>query len=193
MKTGLNNGNVLLVGGGGSSGTWEIRNGSGALVSNGSLWASRVNHCEVKLSTGNVFLGGGMSASSTYEIRDQNGALVTNGTFFLGHDSGLTCNLVGGTNVFVAGGNINPSSWEIRNSGGSFVSNGTLAAQRACHTALTQSNTGNVLIVGGGPDFVKCTAVGSPSTWELRNSAGAFISSGSLNKDRSEGHTQTEY
>lgn len=134
-----------------------------------------------------------MSALTTYEIRDQNGGLVTNGTLFLGHDSGLTCNLVGGTNVFVAGGNANPSAWEIRNGTGGFVSNGSLAAQRACHTALTQSNTGNVLIVGGGPDFVKCSAVGSPNTWELRNSAGAFISSGTLSADRIEGHIQAEY
>lgn len=36
-------------------------------------------------------------------------------------------------------------------------------------------------------------AVGSSNTWELRSSAGAFISSGTLNADRIEGHTQTQY
>ena len=77
--------------------------------------------------------------------------------------------------------------WESRNSTGGFVSQASLAAQRACHTAQTQSDTRNVLIVGDGPE---CGLTGSPATWELRNSAGAFVSSGSLDKSRPRGKTQ---
>ena len=70
------------------------------------------------------------------------------------------------------------------------MSSGSLQATRYDHRAEVQSDTGNVLIVGGGAE---CFILGSQDTWELRSSTGGLVSNGSLNKSRPGAHTETEY
>lgn len=78
--TKLLNGNVLIVGGSWSPGTWEIRSSTGALVSNGNLWVGRDGHqAELQTNTGNVLITGGTVSPGTWELRSATGALIGSG------------------------------------------------------------------------------------------------------------------
>ncbi|MDP3091256.1 MAG: hypothetical protein Q8N04_11285 [Nitrospira sp.] len=67
----LSNGNPFIGGGLASAGTWEIRDGNGGFISNGSFWASRDLSftCSLFLN-GNVFVAGGTANLGNWEIRN---------------------------------------------------------------------------------------------------------------------------
>ena len=87
----LPNDNIFIAGGSWSPGTWEIRNSTGGLVSNGNLWASRDGHnAELQSDTGNVLITGGTVSQGTWELRSGTGALVSSGNLSGLHDGGHT-------------------------------------------------------------------------------------------------------
>ena len=50
----LGNNNLIVGGKGSFSANWEIRDTNSGLVSSGATWASRSDHCAVRVSNGNV-------------------------------------------------------------------------------------------------------------------------------------------
>ena len=106
--------NNLVAGGGGSPTTWEIRDSGGGFVSNGTLNASRSNHCGVLVSSGNVFIAGGTVSSSTWEMRSGTGSLVSSGSLPVGRDVAFTCNVLSTGNIMIVGSTASPGNWEIR-------------------------------------------------------------------------------
>jgi len=150
----LNNGNVILLGGGNAPGTWEIRSQTGAFVSTGSL-ANAFNSgvSSVLLNNGNVFFFGScletnppeppdpngcgtLGSPSTWEIRDPNGNYVATGSLFNQRDSAGAAVLSNGS-VFITGGNLSSPTWEIRNQAGALVSQGSLFNTRYGGHTLT--------------------------------------------------------
>lgn len=85
----LPNGNIFIAGGAWGPGSWEIRSSTGALVSTGTLWASRNGHnAELQSDTGNVLITGGSVSQGTWELRSGTGALVSSGNMAGLHDPG---------------------------------------------------------------------------------------------------------
>ncbi len=99
----LTTGNVLIVGGIASPGTYEIRTSAGALVSSGSLWASRASHSTTLLTSGNVLIVGGSASGGTWEIRNSTGGLVSTGSLWALRNGHCDVLLPNG-NVFLGGG-----------------------------------------------------------------------------------------
>lgn len=150
----LNNGNVMLIGGGNAPGTYEIRSQTGAFVTTGSLEnAFNEGESSVLLNNGNVFVFGscfemnpeppdpnscGTNGSpSSWEIRDQNGNFVATGSLLDTRDTAGAVVLSNG-NIFITGGSSDPGSWEIRSgTNGSLVSQGSLFDTRYGGHTLT--------------------------------------------------------
>jgi hypothetical protein len=150
----LNNGNVMLLGGGNAPGTWEIRSQTGAFVSTGSLTNAFNNGASsVLLNNGNVFVFGSCQVSNpprppdpngcgtpgsqgTWEIRGQSGSFVSTGSLF-NTRSGAGATVLSNGNVFITGGDSCPACWEIRTQTGSFVSQGSLFNTRYSGHSLT--------------------------------------------------------
>lgn len=93
----LANGNVIIVGGRDSSGTWEIRNQSGGMVaSTGTtgqyhLWASRAAHAsQAQSDAGNLLIVGGIASSTTWELRSSAGLFLNSGYLASGAGGGHT-------------------------------------------------------------------------------------------------------
>jgi hypothetical protein len=92
----LTNGNIFVVGGQASSGTWEIRNQSGGMVaSTGTtgqyLWASRAAHAsQAQSDTGNLLIVGGIASSTTWELRSSAGLFLNSGYLVSGAGGGHT-------------------------------------------------------------------------------------------------------
>ncbi len=150
----LGNGNVILLGGGNASGTYEIRSQTGAFVSTGSLTnAFNQGASSALLNNGNVLVFGSCQvgnpppppdpngcgtpgSQSTWEIRDVNGNFVSTGSLFNTRDGAGAAVLSNG-NVFITGGSSCPACWETRSQSGSLVSQGSLFNTRYGGHSLT--------------------------------------------------------
>jgi hypothetical protein len=126
----LASGNVMIIGGNGDSGTYEIRTQEGVLVKNGFLQQARNGGAgALRLGNGNVFLLGSdtsfFGSPGTWEILDQNGNLVAGGNL-LNSRGGASASMQSTGNVFLAGGEPAPDAWEIRSPSGALVSSGSL-------------------------------------------------------------------
>lgn len=150
----LGNGNVILLGGGNASGTYEIRSQTGAFVSTGSLTnAFNQGASSALLNNGNVLVFGSCQvgnpppppdpngcgtpgSQSTWEIRDVNGNFVSTGSLFNTRDGAGAAVLPNG-NVFITGGSSCPACWETRSQSGSLVSQGSLFNTRYGGHSLT--------------------------------------------------------
>jgi hypothetical protein len=133
----------MIIGGDLDTGTYEIHNSSGGLVSSGNLFNNfNAGGNVVQLTNGNVFIFGsaccsGFSGSaSTWEIRTASGAFVSTGSLF--NPRGTSGAAVVSTgNVFITGGDSAPATWEIRNASGGLVSQGNLFNTRYAGHSLT--------------------------------------------------------
>ena len=190
--TRLDNGQVLIAGGGNSSGlvsTAELYDpSSGTFSLTGSLNTPRVGHTATLLPTGEVLIAGGDSTNYLASAELYNpltrtftltGSMKTARELF-------TATLLGNGEVLVAGGqNSNLmypfiSSAELYNPAtGKWSSTGNLNTARYNHTA-TLLNNGQVLIAGGGVHLASAELF-NPST-------GKFSVTGSLNTGRTD-HT----
>jgi hypothetical protein len=133
------------------SGTWEIHDPTGALVSSGSLNEVRGSGSSaVTLHNGNVWISGGSLGSGSacdYETRNPSGGFVTSGTLLSCFPGGQV-QVLGNGNVMLLGSDIGPRTYEIRTQTGAFVSTSSMvnAFNHGANSVLL--NNGNVLILG---------------------------------------------
>ena len=182
----LTNGNVFIAGGNVAPGTWEIHSATGSLVASGNLNGARTNGLSVvTLQNGNVWISGsglGNGDACTWEIHNSNGGLVSSGSLTSCFAGGQV-QVLSNKNVILIGGDNNPGTYEIRSQTGAFVKTGSL---------LNAFNSGvNSVVLTNGDVFIfgscgsgSCGNVGSPSTWEIRDVNGNFVSTGSLQDTR---------
>jgi ribosome-associated protein YbcJ (S4-like RNA binding protein) len=176
----LTNGNVFIAGGVNTPSTWEIHDPTGALVSSGIL---QQNHsggqAVVALQNGNVWISGSNQVSGDptgWEIHDSSGNLVSSGILASTRQGSPTVLLSNG-NVMIIGGDLDTGTFEIHSPTGGLVSSGTLFNNFNGGADAVVLTDANVFIFGSAC----CSGFpGSPSTWEIRNANGGFVSTGSL-------------
>jgi len=159
----LNNGQVLVVGGNGSSGVLssaELYNpATGTWTATGSLTTARVNHTATLLPSGQVLVAGGNGSSgvlSSAELYNPTtgtwtatGSLTTARFYH-------TATLLPNGKVLVAAGspdgfNITSSAELYNPNGGTWTATGSLTTAREGHTATLLPN--GLVLVAGGYDF----------------------------------------
>lgn len=187
----LTNGNIFLAGGASSPGTWEIRSPAGALVASGNLNGSRTGGVSAAtLKNGNIWISGSAVANGdacTWEIHNINGTLVGSGSLNSCFGAAQVQVLDNG-NIILLGGANAPGTWEIRSPTGTFVSTGSFVNAFNNGASSVLLNNGNVFVFGScqlsnppePPDTNGCGSQGSPSTWEIRDVNGSFVSTASL-------------
>lgn len=169
---------TLLIGsssGDSSSSTFERRDDSGNLLTQGTLDVPRSSHSATLLTNGNVFVAGGVQAPGSWEIYNASGVLQSSGTL-LNALYGHFAVRLGNGNVFLGGGTDAPGAWEIHSPTGALMSYGSLLGKRSPGAGAILLQNGNVWISGSG--------AGNKSdecTWEIHNNNGGLVSNGYLN------------
>jgi hypothetical protein len=204
-QTPLQNGKVLVAGGGWDSGlvynilaTAELYDPtSRTFTATGSMTDSRELHTATLLSNGKVLVVGGadsfpdgsaaMGAVKTAELYDpSSGSFIATGSMATARVY-HTATLLTNGNVLVVGGfdnNGEPlATAEIYDAAaGTFSLTGSMASARAAHTATLLAN-GKVLVAGG--EGIQDNVVADLNTAELYDpSTGTFTSTGDLNAGR---------
>ena len=191
----LQNGMVLLAGGGGCidhciTGSAELYNpGTGGFAATGNLIVPRENHSATLLNNGMVLLAGGddvllggvgAGVVASAELYDPtSGTFINTGTMSTAR-SGQTGTLLNNGKVLIAGGidsNVNSlTTAELYDpTSGAFTPTGSMSLARSSHVATLLKN-GQVLIVGG---FEGITRIGNAEIYDP--ATGTFTPTGSMN------------
>jgi N-acetylneuraminic acid mutarotase len=190
----LQNGQVLVAGGGGNTGilaSAELYNpGTGTWTVTGSLNVGRDFHTATLLPNGQVLVAGGLNSgccdtASAELYTPSTGTWTTTGSLHTARDS-HTATLLQNGQVLVAGGlgfDYLTSAELYTPSTGTWTLTGSMHTARTLHTATLLSN-GQVLVAGGQPS----QDYGCPNdtaSAELYNpGTGAWSTTGSLNQAR---------
>ena len=159
----LQNGNIMLAGGGGQ---WEIITAAGTSVANGK-WTNGATGSVIAatlLQNGNLMIAG---SGGNWEIITPTGTSVANGTW--GNGTGIirsaTCLQNG--DVFLTG---DSGRWAVLTSSGVAVTKGTWASGTSNIYASALLQNGDVIIAGAN------------GNWEIITSSGANVQSGIMRK-----------
>ena len=168
----LQNGNIMLAGGGGR---WEIITAAGTSVANGK-WANGATGSVVAatlLQNGDVMIAG---PNGNWEIITPTGASVANGTW--GNGTGIirsaTCLQNG--DVFLTG---DSGRWAVLTSSGVVVTKGTWSSGTSNIYASALLKNGDII------------AAGANGNWEIITSAGVSVKSGIMRKGANSVHIRS--